>query len=549
MNNRWYKQSTVYQIYPRSFQDSDGDGIGDIKGIISRLDYLKSLGIDAVWLSPIYESPLDDNGYDISDYRSVLKEYGTLDDFQEMVSEMHKRGIRLIMDLVVNHTSDEHRWFQEAKKDISSPYHDYYIFRKSPTGKKPNNWRSFFGGSAWEYNPDTDEYYLHLFSKKQPDLNWENPQVREEVKDILRFWLDLGVDGFRCDVINLISKKEGLPSTRGIPILSGQGIYINGPKIHQYLQELRDDVFRKYNVFTVGECILITPEIALQYIEEGTDELNMVFQFEHMSADNFLLRWIPHKFRLIHLKKALSKWQDALSGWGWNSLYLENHDQPRSVSRFGNMHYHEESAKMLAVYYMCMQGTPFIYQGQEIGMTNAHFTDIRQYNDIETLHMYQTLRRFFTEKKTMKIVNLASRDNARTPMQWNTENAGGFTSGKPWLEVNPNYLSINVSDNEAAADSILHFYRKLIRFRQENPVMIHGNYQEHASHNCRYAMYERNYQNSQVLVLCNFSGKIVKAKIPYDLSDYIAELNNCRVVKDGFLLPYQALVYRRKEHQ
>lgn len=539
---RWYKESIVYQIYPRSFNDFNGDGIGDIRGIIEKLDYLKGLGVNTVWLSPIYDSPLDDMGYDISNYYDIHKDYGTLDDFKEMLSKMHERGIKLIMDLVVNHTSDEHPWFLEAKKSVDSPYHEYYIFQKGKNGKKPNNWKSFFGGSAWEYNEETDEYFLHLFSKRQPDLNWENPKVREEVKNILRFWLDLGVDGFRCDVINLLSKKEGLPNAKGLPILGARGIYIDGPKMHDYLQELKRDVFSKYDMFTVGECVLINSKTALSYIEEGIDELNMVFHFEHMNADCFYTKWLPRKFKLRRLKKPLSKWQYDLGDKGWNSLFLENHDQPRSIDRFGSLEYRNESAKMLATYIFSQKGTPYIYQGEEIGMTNAHYTTIEQYKDVETLNMYKTLRRFFSEKKTMKMVQRASRDNSRTPMQWNQNKNAGFSEGEPWLEVNPNYKDINVSDSIKDEDSILNYYKKYIALRKKHPVFVFGDYREHYPKSNKLAYYERNYQGKKLLVICNFTSKELKFNPIYDLSKYKLILNNYQE-DEKHLLPYQAKIY------
>lgn len=539
---RWYKDAIVYQIYPRSFNDSNGDGIGDIRGIIEKLDYLKDLGINTVWLSPIYDSPLDDMGYDIRNYCDVLKEYGTLEDFKEMLDGMHRRGIKLIMDLVVNHTSDEHPWFLEAKKSVDNPYHDYYIFRKGKKGKAPNNWRSFFGGSAWEYNEATDEYYLHLFSKRQPDLNWENPKVREEVKKILKFWLDMGVDGFRCDVINLLSKKEGLPSTKGLPILSAKGIYIDGPKMHEYLQELKRDVFSKYDMFTVGECVLIDHETALSYVREGVDELNMVFHFEHMNADCFFSKWLPRKFKLRRLKAPLSKWQYALQDEGWNSLFLENHDQPRSVNRFGNLEYRVQLAKMLAVFIFSQKGTPYIYQGQEIGMTNAHYTSIDQYKDVETLNMYKTLRKFMSEKRAMKLVKIASRDNSRTPMQWNKAKNAGFSTGEPWLEVNPNYVEINVEDSLKDEDSILNFYKKYLALRKNHSIFVHGDYREHYPKSNKIAYYERNFDGKKLLVICNFTDKELKFNPIYDLSKFQLLLNNYSEDKD-ILLPYQAKIY------
>jgi len=509
---RLYKEEIVYQIYPRSFKDSTHDGIGDLGGIIEKLDYLKYLGVTAIWLSPIYTSPMDDNGYDISNYCDILPEYGTLEDFKQMIAEMHKRNIKLIMDLVINHTSDEHRWFLEAKNDVNSPYRNYYIFRKGRNNRPPNNWTSFFGGSAWEYNPDTDDYYLHLFSRKQPDLNWENPKVRQEIKAILKFWLDIGVDGFRCDVINILSKNSDFPNGKSLlPILRGKEHYLNGPCIHQYLKELKDDVFSKYNIFTVGETVMINPQTALKYIEEGRDELNMVFQFDHMGVDNYYIKWFLRKFKPRRLKKVMRKWQLALAGKGWNALYFENHDQPRSINRFGSLSYHIKSAKMLATYLYFQQGTPFIYQGQEIGMTNPGFNELSQYRDVETFNIYRIGRKFgFSDKRMMKKIKYMSRDNARTPMQWSSDYQAGFTAGTPWIEVNPNYKHVNVEAEMEDNDSILQYYRKIINLRKEHSVVIYGNYREHYKNSNKIAVYERNYQNSKLFVVVNFTSDNIK---------------------------------------
>jgi oligo-1,6-glucosidase len=542
---RWYKESIVYQIYPRSFKDSNNDGIGDIRGIIEKVDYLKELGINVVWLSPIYDSPLDDNGYDISDYYNILPEYGTLDDFKELLDKLHSRGIKLIMDLVVNHTSDEHPWFIEAKKNKNSKYRDYYFFRKK---EEINNWTSFFGGDAWAYNEETDDYYLHLFSKKQPDLNWDNPDVREEVHKILKFWLDLGVDGFRCDVINLISKAKGLPKGRGIlPIIRGREHYLNGPNIHKYLQEIKEKVFSKYDMFTVGECVFINPKTALSYIEEGIDELNMIFQFDHMGADNFLVKWFPRKFNLRKLKKAMSKWQYALENKGWNSLYFENHDQPRSINRFGSLEYHKESAKMLATYLLCHQGTPYIYQGQEIGMTNPNFEKLEDYKDIETKNIYHVGRKIlkFSHKEMMRRIKLMSRDNARTPMQWDDSIYSGFSKAKPWINVNENYKEINVENNLNNEDSILYYYKNLIKLKRENKTLIYGNYIEHYKNSKSIAVYERNLENEKIVVVASFSKKDKKLKFPYNLSEYSIILSNYKKNEEK-LKPYEVRVYIKK---
>lgn len=541
---RWYKEAVVYQIYPRSFNDSNNDGIGDIRGIIEKIDYLKDLGVNVIWLSPIYDSPLDDYGYDIRSYYKILNEYGTLDDFKELIDKLHQNGIKLIMDLVINHTSDEHEWFLQARKDKNSKYRNYYFFREKD---EVNNWTSFFGGDAWEYNPDTDDYYLHLFSKKQPDLNLDNPLVREEIKKILRYWLDLGVDGFRCDVINIISKREGLPNGKSkLPIIRGREHYLNGPNIHKYLQEFKNEVFKDYDIFTVGECVFITPEIALTYIQEGIDELNMVFQFDHMAADNFLVKWFPTKFKLRKLKKALSKWQYKINGKGWNSLYFENHDQPRSVSRFGSLKYHKESAKMLATYLFLQQGTPFIYQGQEIGMTNPSYDDLNDYKDVETHNIYKFGRTKLklSHKKMMKKIKLMSRDNARSPMQWDDSINAGFSNYTPWLKVNNNYKEINVNKNLLDDDSILNYYKKIIKLKKESKTLIYGDYLEHNKNSKKIAMYERNLDGEKYIIIANFTDKEVKIKSKYDLETMELVLANYQN-NSKKLRPFEARVYKK----
>lgn len=533
---KWYQEGAVYQIYPRSFKDTNHDGIGDIQGIISKLDYIKSLGVKTIWLSPIYKSPLYDFGYDISDYYNIHEDYGTMDDFKLLISEVHKRDLKLIMDLVVNHTSNQHPWFQEACKSKDSPYHDYYFWKE-----KPNNWTSFFGGKAWTYNEATNEYYLHLFAKEQPDLNWDNPKVREEVKKILKFWLDLGVDGFRCDVINIISKAKGLPNGKFKIALVGLEHYLNGPNVHKYLQELKQDVLDHYDCFTVGECTFITPDVALSYIE-NEKELNMIFQFDHMAADNFLIKWFVRKFKLIRLKKALSKWQYQINGRGWNTLYFENHDQPRSVSRFGNENYRYHSATMLATYLFFQQGTPFIYQGQEIGMLNAHFTNLDQYQDIETLNVYKIGRKFFSHKNMMKRIKWMSRDNARTPMQWDDTINGGFSNVKPWLEVNPNYQEINVQSDLNSNESVIKYYQSILELRKQYRVIIDGSYLEHYPKDKDYVYYERRTDCELLIVLCNYSDKEKKLKSKYNLNNFKIILSNYQN-DTNILKPYETRVY------
>ncbi|MDR1906574.1 MAG: alpha-glucosidase [Clostridiales bacterium] len=516
VRTNWYKDAVVYQIYPRSFKDGNGDGMGDIKGIISKLDYLKDLGITAVWLSPCYMSPNDDNGYDISDYRDIDPQFGTLDDWKEMISGMHERGIKLIMDLVVNHSSDEHEWFKESRKSKDNPYRDYYFWRKGKgkNGKKPpNTWVSRFGGSAWEYDETTREYYLHLFSKKQPDLNWDNPKVRAEVQDIVKYWLDLGVDGFRCDVITYISKTEGLPNG----FLGGDNMFTHGPNIHKYLNELNEKVLSKYDCMTVGEASGVTVEQALLYTGEDRHELDTVFQFEQVEA-NAYFRIIPKKVNLKKTKHVFSKWQAGLYGHGWNSLYLENHDQPRCVSRYivdnPNMDdfCRKQSAKMLATAIYFQQGTPYIYQGQEIGMTNIEFENESDHVDIMARNILGQIKKYapFLKRFALKVLDIFSRDNARTPMQWNADENAGFSDAEPWYRVNKNYKKINVEESYADKNSVLNFFKKLISIRKGNEIIIKGEYRElYDSHKDLY-VYDRDYNGAKLRVICNFKNKDVK---------------------------------------
>ncbi|MDV2886098.1 alpha-glucosidase [Alkalihalophilus pseudofirmus] len=554
MDKQWWKESVVYQIYPRSFYDSNGDGIGDIKGIISKLDYLTELGINVVWLSPVYESPNDDNGYDISDYKAIMDDFGTMEDWDQLLDEMHKRGIKLVMDLVVNHTSDEHHWFAESRSSKDNPYRDYYIWRPGKGDEPPTDWIASFGGSAWEYDKKTDEYFLHMFSRKQPDLNWENEQVRQDVYEMMRFWLDKGVDGFRMDVINMISKKEILPSYDAYQKgdAEAEAYQFNLPGVHDYLREMNEEVLSKYDIMTVGECPKVTPEEAIKYTAVERQELNMVFQFEHMGLDKHKGRpkWELKELELRDLKNNLSKWQEELANSGWNSLYWSNHDQPRTVSRFGDdTHYHRESATMLATLLHMMKGTPYIYQGEEIGMTNIHFDSIEDYRDIETLNHYREM----VEEKGMRPVDIMpaiyvkSRDNARTPMQWSAEEKAGFTTGTPWIDVNPNYQNINVEQALKDKDSIFHYYKKLIQLRRQHEVIVYGKYQLlDADHPSVFA-YERELNGDQLIVICNFYGE----ETTFDLgnrkaaevviSNYANELPASDEIK---LRPYEAIVYR-----
>ena len=561
MKKTWWKESVVYQIYPRSFADSNGDGIGDLRGIISKLDYLKDLGVNVVWLSPVYRSPNDDNGYDISDYRDIMPEFGALADWEELLTEMHRRGIKLVMDLVVNHTSDEHPWFIEARKSRDNPYRDYYIWRPARDGREPNNWQSFFSGSAWQYDAPTGEYYLHLFSRKQPDLNWENPRVRAEIYDMMHWWLKKGVDGFRMDVINMISKAPGLPDA---PVTSGERYqfggqyFVNGPRLLEYLGEMKRTVLSHYDVLTVGETPLVSTAHAIDITNEETGHLNMLFQFEHMDLDAepgaASSRASIRPWRLLDLKQVMTRWQKDLEGHGWNSLYLSNHDQPRAVSRFGNDgRYRVESAKLLATFLHTLQGTPYVYQGEEIGMTNVAFESIEDYRDIETCNLYREYveERGYDPQAVLATIHAKSRDNARTPVQWDAGAQAGFTSGTPWIKVNPNYRTINVAQALADPDSILHYYRLLIQLRKENPIIVYGRYELILDADEQVYAYTRTLPDDRLLVILNFSADTPVFALPghigfsaHDLliANYPVEpSDDIRLLT---LRPYEARVYR-----
>ena len=511
MKKTWWKESVVYQIYPRSFMDSNGDGIGDLNGITQKLDYLKELGIDVIWLSPVYRSPNDDNGYDISDYEAIMDEFGTMEDFDRMLEAAHDRGIRIVMDLVVNHTSDEHAWFVESRSSRDNDKRDFYFWREGKNGNPPNDWGSFFSGSAWEYDEKTDMYYLHLFSRKQPDLNWENPRVRREVFDMMTRWCEKGIDGFRMDVISLVSKPDRLPDAPARNGLYGDaGFVFNGPRIHDYLQEMNREVLSRYDLLTVGETPNVTVEEARQYANEDGTELNMVFQFEHMDLDGGDgYKWSTRKLPLVPLKKNLSKWQTGLDGAAWNSLYFCNHDQPRIVNRLGNPDdaYREASAKCIATCLHLMQGTPYIYQGEELGMTNYPFRSVEEFQDIESVNAFRELTQERGEDPASLFPKIAakSRDNARTPMQWDdTENAG-FSSGKPWMPVNPNYTKINAREQLRRADSVFCHYKKLIAMRHHFEVIVYGHYQLLLPDDPDLFVYTRDLDARRLLVVCNFS--------------------------------------------
>jgi oligo-1,6-glucosidase len=555
----WWKEAVVYQIYPRSFMDSNGDGIGDLKGITSKLDYLKQLGVDVVWLSPVYKSPNDDNGYDISDYRTIMDEFGTMEDFDEMLEAMHARGIKLVMDLVANHTSDEHPWFIESRKSKDNPYRDYYIWRPGKDGAEPNNWLSYFGGSAWQYDETTGEYYLHLFSKRQPDLNWENPKVRDEIYDMMTFWLDKGIDGFRMDVINAISKVEGLPDApnpNGEKYVWGGQYFLNGPKVHDYLQEMHERVLSKYDIMTVGETGGVTTQDALLYAGEERRELNMVFQFEHTEKLDSGPggKWDIRPWKLTDLKAIMSRWQYDLHGKAWNSLYLNNHDQPRSVSRWGDdKRYRVESAKMLATFLHMQQGTPFIYQGEEIGMTNVQFDSIEDYRDVEIHNLWQdrVVRGGQDPDVVMRAIHAKGRDNARTPMQWDDSENAGFTTGTPWIKVNPNYKEINVKNALADPQSIFYYYQSLIRLRHEHPVVVYGKYDLILEDHPEIYAFTRTLGDECWLVINNFFSGTPVFELPDHLPSEAPQLmiSNYEVPENDDirriqLRPYESRVYR-----
>ena len=556
MKREWWKESVVYQIYPRSFCDSNGDGIGDIPGITGKLQYLKDLGVDVIWLSPIYESPNDDNGYDISNYKGIMKEFGTMEDFEEMLSSIHEKGMKLVMDLVVNHTSDEHPWFQESKKSKENEYRDYYIWKEGKDGKEPNNWGSCFSGSAWEYDGQTEMYYLHLFSKKQPDLNWDNPKVRFEIYDMMKWWLQKGVDGFRMDVISLISKDPGFPDgTPGVNGFAGFNEPANGPHVHEYLQEMRREVLDSYDTLTVGECSGVTLEEAKKYASGDGRELNMVFQFEHMDVDaDGSNKWTDKKIDLREMKKVLTKWQKGLEGEAWNSLFWENHDQPRSVSRYGDdKRYREESAKMLATCLHMMQGTPYIYQGEELGMTNVPFSSKEDFRDLDSINAYQELveeQKLFSEEEMLRFLRLKSRDNARTPFQWNDDLHAGFTTGTPWIMVNPNYRQINVAEQQGRDNSVLSYYKKLISLRKMNPVIIYGAYELLNADSEEIFAYRRSLDEVSLLVVCNFSDGKVPYALPKEFEGGNILIKNYErnfAEKDIILEPFETFVLLRNE--
>ena len=543
--NRWYKDMVFYQIWPRSFKDGNGDGMGDLWGVLEKLDYIKSLGCDGIWFSPIYPSPGADCGYDISDYMDIAPEFGGMEAFRQVLEGVHARGMKLLMDLVVNHTSDEHEWFQKSRQRID-PYTDYYIWRpEKPDGELPNNWDSNFEGKAWTYDPVRCEYYLHLFAVKQPDLNMDNPLVREEVKKILKFWLDMGVDGFREDVITYISKAEGLPDDKLFPIYKGMSKYNHGPHVHEYLAEFKQDVLDHYDCFTIAEAPLVQPNQALRYIDEKTGQIDMMIQFQCVAADCLFTDYIPLPFSLRRMKHAFSTWQKKLENRAWNVLYIENHDHPRIVSRYGSEKFWKESAKTLATTYLFQKGTPFVYQGQEIGMLNWRPNDPEMYEDVQTRYTYTHSNTKASPEKRLKKLWRCSRDSARTPVQWDCSPNAGFTTGKPWFYVNQNFPQINVAQQEEDPDSVLNFYRKAIALRKKLSCVRWGSYKEYRRLSGRHYIYARQDARQKILVVCSYKGRATRFRAPRGFTLDTAKLALCNYAKPEphKLQPYECRVY------
>lgn len=549
----WKKDAVCYQIYPRSFKDSNGDGIGDLKGIISKLDYIKDLGIDVIWICPMYKSPNDDNGYDISNYKDIMSDFGTMDDFNELLEEVHKRDMKLILDLVINHTSDEHEWFLESRSSKTNGKRDWYIWREGKDGKEPNNWESIFGGSAWEYDEKTDEYFLHLFSKRQPDLNWENKEVRKALYDTVNWWLDKGIDGFRVDAISHIKKEPGLkdmPNPKGLEYVPSFDKHMNVDGIHVFLDELKRETFAKYDIMTVGEANGVKAEEADLWVGEKNGKFDMVFQFEHLDL------WDEKEnseLDVVALKETLSKWQDSLYNVGWNALFIENHDIVRVVSKWGNdKEYWKESSKALAMMYFMQQGTPFIYQGQEIGMTNVKFDKIEDYNDVRSLKQYsENVKRGMSPEEALHKEAVRSRDNARTPMQWDSSEKAGFTTGTPWLGINPNSKYINVEAQKDDSDSILNFYKSLINIRKKYTTFIDGKYTLLLPDDKQIYAYTRKDENGEFLVICNLTAQEADFELDYKLNDYEVLLSNYEdnCIQDESKImfkPYEAKIYKMK---
>ncbi len=547
MNNPWWKEAVVYQIYPRSFKDSDGDGVGDLRGVIKKLDYIKSLGVDAVWLNPVFKSPNDDGGYDISDYYAIQPEFGTMVDFDELLAGLHKRDLKLIMDLVLNHSSDEHEWFQQSRKSKNNPYRDYYFWKPGKGSNPPNNWPSFFGGSAWQPDEATGEYYLHLFSRKQPDLNWENPNLRDEVHQLMKFWLDKGVDGLRLDVISAISKRTDFPDTDTTDFNETiRKFYSNGPRLREFIAEAREKLWNNYNIVTVGEGPGITPENALDYLGENQG-LNMIFHFGHMFMDQGPGgRFDPKPWTMKEFKQIFKIWNETFATRGWGSVFLGNHDFPRMLSRWGNdKQYRDESAKMLLTLLLTMRGTPFIYMGDEIGMTNTVLNSVAESKDIETQTGWTVARKQgFTESQFLTIANYAGRDNARTPMQWNNGPQSGFSTGNPWMALNPNYGWLNVADQDSKPSSILNYFRSLVSLRKANPVLSSGTYHPIETTSNLFAYY-RQWRQEKMLIVHNFSDEV--ANLPDEVQD-ISKVKLIGNYSDSFdqVRPWEVTVFKCK---
>ena len=555
MNNEiraWWKEAVIYQIYPRSFQDSNGDGIGDLNGITERLDYLKKLGIDVIWLSPVYKSPNDDNGYDISDYRDIMTEFGTMEDFDRMLKAAHERGIKIVMDLVVNHSSDEHKWFIESRKSKDNPFRDYYIWKDPKDGHEPNNWESNFSGSAWKYDETTNQYYLHLFSEKQPDLNWENPKVRDEVYDMMTWWCDKGIDGFRMDVISMISKDPAYPDGEVFDGVYGNAnpYVCNGPRVHEFLQEMNRRVLSRYDIMTVGEAAGVTVDEAKKYANNEGTELNMVFHFEHTdgssNSESVIGKWTVNPPRLTYVRGILNKWQTELEGKAWGSLYWDNHDQPRAVSRFGNdsKEWRVISAKMLATVLHMQKGTPYIYQGEEFGMTNTHFESLDDCRDIEEINAWQQYvvdHKLVDGETMLRCFDTIGRDNARTPVQWNADPNAGFTTGTPWIKVNPNYKEINAEAALADPDSVFYYYQKLITLRHTTPIIVYGTFRPLLENSEVIYAYEREMDGKILTVAANWTDKEQECTL-FDSLKGEELISNYKDHKAGILQPYEARV-------
>ena len=545
--NNWWKEGVVYQIYPRSFKDTTGNGLGDLQGVIEKLDYIKSLGVNMIWICPVYESPNHDNGYDISDYKKISDAFGGNETFERLVSEMHKRDLKIIMDLVVNHTSDEHPWFKQAKTSKKNEYYDYYIWRKGKNSGPPNNWQSVFSGDAWSYNLSTNEYYLHLFTKNQPDLNWENPKVREEVYDIIDFWLSKGVDGLRMDVISLISKRNSfsdVPEKMSFAQVM-EKVYANGPKIHKYLKEMNSKILKKYDIVTIGEGPGINLACGPKYVGENEKELNMIFHFDHLTIDfGPNGKYDPVTYDFIKFKEIFSQWDKALENGGWNSIFLGNHDFSRIVSRFGNDKiYREESAKLLITLLMTLRGTPYIYQGDEIGMTNISHPSIDDYNDVESLNAWEAAKKNGANmKEFLKAIHWQSRDNARTPMQWTDKKNGGFTTGNPWIKLNKNYKEINVENSEKDKNSILNYYRQMISFRKKYPCLVYGSFKDLLPEHDKLFFYERIYNEEQFLIIHNFSNSYTRWK--NESTEYTIIKSNYKSSSQEELSPWESRIYK-----